>query len=241
MKGQAHPIAASPTGPVMERSMLKKLTQEEVKEATVTISPPKFERVRFELVGTSPLCINRFDQKTQELMRETQAAGSVTQSKKKRAPKDFEGAFKRASYRHKSGWYGIHAGAFRNAMIAVCRLVNFKMTHAKLSIFVEADGFDVTDGTPLVRIIGGEPEVNEMAVRNANGSVDLRWRPLWREWGASLVVKYDTDQFTRSDVANLLMRAGQQCGIGEGRPSSKSSNGIGWGQFEIKGAGKPCK
>jgi hypothetical protein len=55
------------------------------------------------------------------------------------------------------------------------------MTLAKLSLFIEADGLDVIDGTPLVRIIAGEPERTDMHVRNATGVVDIRTRPMWRE------------------------------------------------------------
>ena len=36
------------------------------------------------------------------------------------------------------------------------------------------------------------------------------------------------------DVTNLLMRVGQQVGIGEGRPDSKNSAGMGWGTFNVE-------
>jgi hypothetical protein len=117
-------------------------------------------------------------------------------------------------------------------MISACRVVGFKMTHAKLSVFVEPDGFDADDGTPLVRIYG-EPMVHEGLVRNATGVADVRWRPMWRQWHAFVRVVYDADQFTLEDVSNLLARAGMQVGIGEGRPDSKMSAGMGWGTFRI--------
>jgi hypothetical protein len=41
------------------------------------------------------------------------------------------------------------------------------------------------------------------------------------------------DQFTPEDVANLMARVGMQVGIGEGRPDSKNSAGMGWGLFKI--------
>jgi Fur family ferric uptake transcriptional regulator len=41
------------------------------------------------------------------------------------------------------------------------------------------------------------------------------------------------EEFSDEDIVNLLYRAGTQCGIGEGRPDSSSSNGLGWGLFEI--------
>jgi hypothetical protein len=133
---------------------------------------------------------------------------------------------------HKSveGWACIPAGAFRAAAISACRLVGFKMTMAKLSLFIEQDGLDAIDGTPLVRI-HGDPEISEMMVRNATGVADIRVRPLWRDWSCDLRIRYDCDQFNRIDVANLLLRVGTQVGIGEGRPDSKSSNGLGFGLF----------
>jgi hypothetical protein len=107
------------------------------------------------------------------------------------------------------------------------------MTRAKLSIFIEADGVS-RDGTPLVRIYG-EPEMHTGHVRNETGVVDIRARPMWREWSLKLRVRYDAEQFTVTDVANLIMRAGMQVGVGEGRPDSKKSTGMGWGTFTIEG------
>lgn len=90
------------------------------------------------------------------------------------------------------GWHGIPAGAFRQALLSACRLVGFKMTLANLGVFVRADGFDA-DGTPLVRIEG---------------------TPDWREWSATIVVRYEADQFTLNDVYNLFWMAGNHVGIG---------------------------
>jgi hypothetical protein len=110
--------------------------------------------------------------------------------------------------------------------------VGFVMTRAKLSVFVEPDGFDRNDGTPLVRIVG-EPHIHEASVRNESGVADIRWRPMWNEWSAVVRVTWDEDQFSATDVMNLMLRAGLQVGIGEGRPSSPNSMGLGWGRFEV--------
>jgi hypothetical protein len=72
-----------------------------------------------------------------------------------------------------------------------------------------------------------------MAVRNATGVADIRVRPMWRQWTCSINVVFDGDQFTKQDVINLFHRAGVQVGIGEGRPFSKQSNGLGYGLFEV--------
>lgn len=196
----------------------------------IQIPAPRFETLEFRLIGAAPYMQARFAEKARNAMREKHEAGSVARKGKKKEARDFKSDFEQAIHRSTEGWIGIPAGAFRAAAVSACRLVGFKMTMAKLSFFVEADGFDALDGTPLIRI-EGEPEVSEMMVRNATGVADIRVRPLWREWACNLRVRFDCDQFTREDIANLVMRVGMQVGIGEGRPDSKSSNGLGFGLF----------
>jgi len=201
---------------------------------SISIKAPNFKRIEFTITGTAPLVQNRMSRKALQQMRDKQVAGSTAKSKKERVARDFEGDCKGALHVSEQGWIGVPASAFRNACIDVCRMVNFKMTMAKMSIFVEADGNDSVDGQPLVKLIAKDYEHTEMPVRNATGVVDIRARPMWREWSIKLRVRFDADQFTDSDVANLLERAGMQVGIGEGRPFSKQSNGMGYGTFTIK-------
>ena len=58
-------------------------------------------------------------------------------------------------------------------------------------------------------------------------------RAAYHDWAADITIRWDADQFTVEDVSNLLSRVGLQVGIGEGRPDSKNSAGMGWGLFEI--------
>jgi hypothetical protein len=201
----------------------------------VTIAPPNLRTIEIEITGTAPLMINKFSAKALQQIAATQQAGSQSGKGRKREAKDFDAAFNGARHLSEEGWDGIAAGAFRNGMISACRLVGYKMTLAKLSLFIVADGYDRDDGTPLVRIIGPAPERSVMAARNATGVVDLRIRPQWPagQWGAVLRIRYDADQFSASDVTNLLARVGAQGGIGEGRPDSKMSAGIGFGTFAL--------
>lgn len=199
----------------------------------VSITPPKFQRLRTRIVGTAPLMQARFSAKAMQTMKSKMLAGSTAKKGAKREARDFDADFEGALHRSSEGWIGVPAAALRNACIDVCRMVGFQMTRAKMSIFVEADGLDKVDGAPLVKLDAGEPERTEMATRNATGVADIRVRPMWRQWALDVTVRYDADQFTAQDVANLLARAGEQVGIGEGRPFSKSSNGLGFGTFRI--------
>jgi hypothetical protein len=201
---------------------------------SVTISPPKMQSLSLLISGTAPLVQLRFSAKSLNMMREKQAAGSLAAKGKKREPKDFDALYEQSAYRSPEGWFGINASAFRNAIISVCRLVNFKMTLAKLSVFIEADGFDEFDFVPLVRIVKGERQKIETPLPNANGVRDIRVRSLWPPgWECVVRITFDADQFSTTDVCNLMARVGLQNGIGEGRANGKLSPGCGWGSFTL--------
>jgi hypothetical protein len=201
-----------------------------VKETAVVISAPNFQTVDVLLQGTAPLVVERFSKKA-ELMAKM-AEGKSSGSKKVRDARDYDKEAEDARYRSVENWEGMNAAAFRAGMISACRLVGFKMTLAKLSTFVVADGLDLKDGIPLIRIYG-DSETYTAHTRNATGVVDVRSRPMYREWAARLRVRFDSDQFTTQDVYNLISRVGLQVGIGAGRPDSKASAGCGFGTFEI--------
>jgi hypothetical protein len=204
----------------------------QAQSVSLVISAPKIQQVQFRIVGTAPYMQARFSKKAMDAMMEKHMAGSTANKARKREQRDPEADYRGAMHISAEGWIGIPASSFRAAMISACRLVGFKMTLAKLSIFVQADGYDVVDGQPLVRI-HGQPERVDMPTRNATGVFDIRIRPLWREWHADVRVLYDADQFTTQDVFNLLARVGMQVGIGEGRPDSRQSAGLGYGMFRI--------
>ena len=200
----------------------------------VTIAPPNMQTAKFPIRGTEQLVINAFGHKAKEEMKAKQKAGSTAKKDKKREPKDFQQLYEDAKHISTEGWCGISAVAFRLAMISACRMCGFVMTRAKLSVFIVPDGYDATDGTPLVRITKGDPEYFESIVRLETGVCDIRPRPRWAPgWEATVTVRWDGDQFTAEDVTNLLARAGMQVGICEGRPDSKSSGGQGWGLFAL--------
>jgi hypothetical protein len=198
---------------------------------SVTVTAPNFQTAEFKIKGVAPYVQLRFSQKVKYQLLEKMATEGKA-SKGKRNVRDYEEEFLQSMYEGPKKERGIPAAAFRKAMVSACKTVGFKMTLAKLSIFIEADFFDEHDGTPLVKI-SGKPELAQHAVRNATGVVDIRTRAMWKTWDASLKIRWDADQFNQNDIANLLMRVGMQVGIGEGRPDSKQSTGMGWGLFNL--------
>lgn len=212
-------------------------------EMSLTIRPPKMAVMSMLIKGdpSSPYVQHRFSAKARNKLKADQEAGGTKKKNRHREAKDFEQVYRDACHiaaaskqtGDEGGWYGIPAASLRSAMISACRVSGFAMTAAKLSVFIEADGRDEDDGSPLVRI-NGEPEPMESTVRNATGVVDIRRRPAWYDWSANLRIVFDADQFKPEDVISLVIRAGTQVGIGEGRHDSKKSNGQGWGCFTIE-------
>lgn len=207
--------------------------QQAEKQQTVQIKAPNFGTAVFHIRGIAPLVIHRFSAKTKQQMKEKMETGKAAGNKKNREAKSTETTYQEARYRSKEGWDGFHAASIRNAMISACRLVGFKMTLAKLSIFVIPDGKDSKEPQiPLVRI-HGKPTKQEDMARVETGQPYVTVRAAYHDWKAKLRIRFDADQFTTADIANLLSRVGMQVGICEGRPDSKNSAGMGWGLFEI--------
>jgi len=204
-------------------------------EEQLKISEPKFHVATFNVTGTAAYLQQRMSAKVKEQMKKKQEAGSTATKGAQREKKDFKACYEAAKHKSKEGWCGIPAAAFRAALISVCKITGYQMSKAKLTLFIDpVDGYDGKSGTPLVRI-EGEPRMSIMPAPNANGNLDLRARPFWAPgWRATVHVRYDTDIWKLEEVANGMLRAGIQVGVGEGRHDSKRSFGIGTGTFDVQ-------
>lgn len=202
------------------------------KTEPIQITRPNIQLIRFKIRGTAPYVQHKFSAKAKAKMLQAQTSSKGANTRAK-SPRDLEQDYKGAMYLTKNGKHGIPAPSFRSAMISACRVAGFQMVKAKLSVFVEADDYDVEDAVPLVLFTKGKPSMHKAPVRLASGVASIAVRPMWREWEATLSVRFDGDQFNETDLANLLSRAGLQVGVGEGRPDSKKSHGMGWGTFEV--------
>jgi hypothetical protein len=222
------------------------------KTQTVTIAPPNFGIAEFHVRGEddNPLVVHRFSLKVHEQLRQKMEMGKPQGSRKNRAPKDFDALFNEARYVSPQGWDGFKATAVRNSLISACRLVGFKMTLAKLSLFALEDGRDAQEPqVPLIRLYSADTKMDALVdgvpfdarkqedwARVETGQPYITVRAAYFNWAAKIRVRFDADQFTLQDVTNLMMRVGMQVGWGEGRPDSKNSAGLGWGLFRIEEA-----
>lgn len=204
----------------------------------VVINAPNMQTALVAILGTTNYVTNNFGAEAAEQMRADQERGSVDKPagggrSKKKPPKDFEKGYRDSLHQSTEGWYGIPVIAFRAACVRAAQLCGIEMTRAKMCIFVKADGFDA-DGKGLVRITKGEPEMFVAPVRNSGGKIDMRARGRFAPgWEATVSLQFDADFMSLSSAVNLLARAGEQVGVGAGRPFSTMSSGQGWGQFTV--------
>lgn len=205
----------------------------------LVIAPLKQAVILIPIVGETPLKVLRFSKKNQDKIIESQTAGDQAKTRKKRDPKDFHQNYLEAMYQcsemidgESVTWPGLNASGVRNGCIECCRVAGYQMTKAKMSIFCVADGSDDTDATQLVRI-DGTPEMVIDHVRNASGVIDLRARAMFRKWKMALKIRFDEGQFAPQDCVNLVIRLGQQNGLGEGRPNGTNGSGTGNGLFTV--------
>lgn len=199
---------------------------------SLVIAAPNFQTVQFGIVGTAPLVMHKFSLKAKNEMKD--AMGKTKGAKMgKKDPVNWDERLDQAIHYSTEGWIGIPCSAFRAAAISACRIVGFKMTLAKLGIFIRPDGIDREEGTPLIKLNGDYQAVDHVVRLAKAGSSTIVRRPMWEQWNAVVTVDYDGDMFSSADLYNLFMRVGLQVGLLEGRPDSTNSTGMGWGTFKI--------
>lgn len=193
-------------------------------DAQVSINRIGTETLRVPLVGTAPLIVHKFSEKSKRQMLD-----NMQGRKSPKEPKDPEAEYQAALYRHDDGGYGFPVIAFKAASVSACRFFGkqMPMTLARQCMFFDAE-FSKEDGQKLARIIG-EPHMREDVARVGMGGTDLRYRPEFTEWQTVVDITYVKSMLTRESVLSLLDAGGMGVGVGEWRPEKKGD----FGTFQI--------
>ena len=156
-----------------------------MKTRKVQIKPPNWKGVRFRLEGTAPYVQHPFGRDTCYLAAE--------------------------------GWNGIPTFGIRQSLLWAARSFQLKSggrpssRYLKFGIFVENDGFDAQDASPLCRITKGRPRpYAEVPGAHVFAS----------GWKAEVVIRFDADWWKPQEVIGLLRLAGSEVGIGRSRQES---------------------
>jgi hypothetical protein len=182
------------------------------------------------LIGDSPLIVHAWSEKAKREMLDKQ----MKKAKAAKEAKDPKADFEAAMYRLGDGGYGFPSVAFKNAAVtagtSVAGLTKIQARQAFHILGEDADIKGAFDGSKsrvnLVRIEGGEPAMREDMVRVGMGTADLRYRPEFSEWRAKILVRYNQNVLSESQILNLLNVAGFAVGVGEWRPEKDGQYGM---------------
>ncbi len=189
-------------------------------DAQVSISRIGTETLHVPILGTAPLIVHKFSEKSKRQMLD-----NMQGRKSPKESKDPEAEYQAAFYRHDDDSYGMPVIAFKAASVSACRFFGkaMPMTLARQCIFLDAE-FSKVDGQKLARITG-EPHMREDVVRVGMGGTDLRYRPEFTEWTTEFEVTYVKSMLTRESVLSLIEAGGMGVGVGEWRPEKRGDFG----------------
>lgn len=182
---------------------------------------------RANLLGTSPMIMNRFSQKAwQELLfpSERRSRATMEQTLKHDPIAEFRGAIYRCRDEKAPTLVHVPNGAFHGALAAAAIDIP-GAARAKIERLTKV--IDVT-----VHLYG-VPQMFMAMVRNSdmNHTPDVRTRPIFPEWACSIEVQYIKTVLTERTLMHLLGAAGKIVGIGDWR----GQKGGPYGAFDIVG------
>jgi len=190
----------------------------------------RLERITIEIPirGVTPLIVNRWSQKSRDMMLEKQQ----TNARAKKEAKDPVANYEASKYLLKDGADGFPATAFKAAIVHAGRLFDgITQVSLKQTVLVKGDGVD-DRGDELVKLEFDDVIMREDTPRNASGVADLRYRAQYNGWSAVLQVRTIEGQVDTGSMFALVDAAGVG-GVGEWRPTApKSATGT-YGTFEV--------
>lgn len=187
----------------------------------IHISKIAAETLLVPIIGTTPLIVHNFSEKSKRQMLDAQQG-----RKSPKQARDPDAEYEAAFYRTKDG-YGFPVTAFKAATVGAARFYgkDVKMTELRQFLFMHGE---ISDRDPQALVpIYGEPKMREDVVRlgGPSRSADLRYRPEFREWSTELKVTYVKSSLSRESVLSLIDAGGMGIGVGEWRPEKRGEFG----------------
>lgn len=190
----------------------------------IMLQPLEITTAEIPIVGETPLIMHRWS----DAAKATMLAAQTGKTRQKKPPKDPSADMEAATYRLDNGDFGMPAAAFKAAIVSGARMFDgVTLVGLRTQVRVLGEGVD-----QLVRI-EGERQMFEATVRNQTGVADLRYRPIFPDWSATLTICFPARMLSLETLVHLV-NAGGLSGVGDWRPSSpKSLTGM-YGTFRVQ-------
>lgn len=191
----------------------------------ITLGRIERPTIKVGIRGTAPLIVHRWSDKARKMMLDKQMG-----KKPKKEVKDPQSDYEASMYRFPDGGHGFPTLAFKAATVGAGRHFN-GVTMTALRQALHFQGVTIETGELLTRLdVQSGPVMREDMVRVGMGTADIRYRAMYPEWGAELLVSYFPNLIDVESVL-ALVDAGGMAGVGEWRPEKDGA----FGTYEVTG------
>ena len=203
--------------------MAKKKTEVKETKVEVRLQPLNLATIKVPIVGTTDLWMDKFPEAVMQRILDKQTGQAKGAKKKLRVIQD---EIKQAIHKTSTGKIGFPASAFKAGMISCCSFVGDKFFSKKLI-------------SGSVRIINAEDGLipikfkKQITVKHNIGH-NMKFTPAFQDWSCELILRYDANNVSGSDLVTLLDHAGSYVGIGAFRPKCAGGGSGDQGCYEVK-------
>jgi hypothetical protein len=198
-------------------------------EVGIELPPLDLRLMEVTVIGDSPLIVHAWSAKAKREMLDKQ----MKKPKGAKEAKDPKADFEASLYKLADGGYGFPSVGFKSAAVtagtSVAGLTKIAARQAFHILGEDVDVPGVFEGTSarinLARV-EGRLSMREDMVRVGMGTADLRYRGEFSDWHARLLVRYNGNVLSESQILNLINVAGFAVGVGEWRPEKDGMNGM---------------
>lgn len=193
-------------------------------EKQLTIPGVNVKRVSMVIVGTSPLMVNKFSEKSKQEIEDKQTGKAKAKKEFRDPKKEYESSLYLIPGTKK---YGVPSNGLKLMAVSACKFVDgIAQTFAR-------GAFHVTPGPGGLTEIKGLPVMDESFVRIGPFGRKVampRYRGRFDSWEIAMDITYNANVISPEQIANLYETAGFAIGLCEWRPEKNGS----FGMFQIK-------
>ena len=204
----------------------------EKKQTTVQVvlEPMNLKKTEVTITGKTPLLMDRMGD---DIKRGILAKQSGLTKGNKKLVRNIEEEVKNAIHVTSDGKIGFPSYGFKKGMMECTSFVGDKMFSKKL----------VSGAVKILNSDGGLIPIDfkKQTVLEHSISGQTKFSPVFHEWKAKLVIQYDGNNISLSDIITLLDYAGFYQGVGGWRSKGKDGGSGEYGMYEGKKKGNNIK
>lgn len=181
------------------------------------------DTMRVPIVGKTPLLMDKMSEEVKKGILDKQTGIAKGNKKKVR---DLKQEIRDSMHKTSKGKVGFPAAGFKKGMAEVTSFVGDKFFSNKLV-------------RGAVRIINAEDglipiKFKRQDILEHNIGHNTKFTPQFHNWSCELVIQYDANNISPSDILTLINHAGFYVGVGAWRPKGKDGGSGDYGMYEVK-------